>query len=126
MKSLLTILIFIGSLLPAEAQVTRYLARKGEKVDFDTALVIKLATYRKEFKMQQAQNKLIDSLHQVLSSQQNQEPVLAQQPVELPAEEMQVAPAPAVVKEKRQRLKWYFNPLLYLGAGLLMGVYLVD
>lgn len=126
MKSLLSILIFIGSLLPAEAQVTRYLARKGEKVDFDTAIVIKLATYRKEFKIQQAQNKFLDSLHQALTSQQNQEPALAQQPVEMPAKEMQVAPAPTVVKEKRQRLKWYLNPLLYLGAGLLMGVYFVD
>jgi hypothetical protein len=126
MKSLFTILIFIGSILPAEAQVTRYLAKKGEKVDFDTAIVIKLDVYRKEFKMQQVQNKLIDSLHQVLTAQKKQEPVLAQQPVDQPSEEMQVAPAPTVIKEKRKGLKWYFNPLLYLGAGLLMGVYLVD
>jgi hypothetical protein len=126
MKSLFTILIFIGSILPAEAQVTRYLAKKGEKVDFDTAIVIKLEVYRKEFKMQQVQNKLIDSLHQVLTAQKKQEPVLAQQPVAQPSEEMQVAPAAPIVKEKRKGLKWYFNPLLYLGAGLLMGVYLVD
>lgn len=126
MKNLFIILIFIGSLLPAEAQVSRYLARKGEKVDFDTAIVIKLAIYRKEFKIQQAQNKLLDSLQQVLTSQENLEPVLAPQPVEFPAEEMQTEPAPTIVKEKRKNFKWYFNPLLYLGAGLLMGVYLVD
>ncbi len=125
MKRLLISLIFIGFFLPAEAQVTRYLARKGEKVDFDTAIVIKLDVYRKEFQMQQTNNKLLDSLHQVLASQPTQETLLVQQPEEKPGEEVPMGPTPPIVKEK-SRLKWYFNPLLYLGAGLLLGVYVVD
>lgn len=124
MNRLIALLICIGSFLPAESQVTHYLAKKGTEVDFDTAMVIKLEAYRKEFQIQQAQNRLLDSLHHLLTTQQQQVPSLAAPSAVLTVAE-QAQGQPVVVKEKK-KLKWYFNPLMYLGAGLLMGVYLVD
>ena len=122
MKRLIIFLICFCSLLPAEAQVTRYLARKGTKVDFDTAMVIKLEAYRKDFEIEMEKSKLIDSLQQVLAAQQRQDTILAERPAPLPAQEK----LPEIVVDEKKGLKWYFNPILYLGAGLLMGVYLVD
>lgn len=125
MKSLIIFILCLGPHLSTHAQVSHYLAKKGERVDFDTAMVIKLEAYRQEFREQQAQRELIDSLQNALGLKRA-ETVLAQEPDPALSPEQTSSLKNEQLSEKRGGLKWYFNPLLYLGAGLLMGVYLVD
>lgn len=125
MKRLIIFILCLVPHLSSHAQVSHYLAKKGERVDFDTAMVIKLEAYRQEFREQQAQRKLIDSLRNALA-QNRAETVSAQQADPALSAEQNSSLKTEQLSKKREGLKWYFNPIMYLGAGLLIGVYLVD
>lgn len=125
MKRLTLFILCLSLHLSSQAQVNRYLAKKGERVDFDTAMVIKLESYRQDFREQQAQRRLIDSLQYALT-QKETETLVARQPAPAQSAEQKSSLKTEQLSKKREGLKWYFNPILYLGAGLLMGVYLVD
>lgn len=119
------ILLCIGLGGPAVAQTTHYIATKEEGVVFDTAMVVKLSAYRKEFKELQRKEKLIDSLQALLAARtmpDTSQTIYAEPPVAIQPLPPNLTPD----KERNKKLKWYLNPVLSLGAGLLIGVYLID
>ena len=128
MKILLALLISLLFSFMANAQVTHYLGTKGEVVDFDTAMIINLPAYRLELASQMAKDSLIDSLQTLYYDQKKQETLLAQQHFQETVEGISemLAERQEEGREEKPRLKWYRNPILYVGIGLLIGVYLIE
>lgn len=128
MKILLALLLSLSFSFIANGQVTRYLGTKGEVVDFDTAIVISLPAYRLELATQMAKDSLIDSLQTLYYDQKKQETLLAQQHFQETVEGISemLSEKQEEKQEEKPRLKWYRNPILYVGIGLLMGVYLIE
>lgn len=93
-------------------------------MEFDTAIIISLPAYRKDLKAVQLKDSVIDTLQSLYIQEKNRNTIMASQAETAPVEES-VAEAP-LPKARPSFRRWYFNPLLYLGAGLLLGVYAVD
>lgn len=108
----LTLLLFAFT---AEAQNKHYIARKGEKVDYDTAVVFQLTEYRKEWlkdrRILAEKDSLIDSLKQrtIMAPAHSDYHFHFDQPQ-------------AEVKERRNKLHWTQNPILWMGIGTFIGV----
>ena len=124
MKILIMLIVAFFISLSASGQVTRYLGTKGEVVEFDSAIVIRLSAYRKEFRSMQAKDSVINTLRSFCIHEKNRNSIMAKEDIRENPEGVVAQPvAPPTSPVFR---KWYFNPLLYLGAGLLLGVYVVD
>ena len=72
----------------------------------------------------QAKDSVIDTLRSLYIHEKNRNTIMANENIRENTEGVVARPvAPPTSPVFR---KWYFNPLLYLGAGLLLGVYVVD
>lgn len=120
---IISISVFIIS-FSARGQVTRYLGTKGEVVEFDSAIIIRLSAYRKELKSMQAKDSVIDTLRSLYLHEKNRNTIMTSKTARDSTEEL--VAKPVALPRRPLFRRWYFNPLLYLGAGLLLGVYVVD
>lgn len=125
MKLLIALLLGFFCSMAAQAQETHYMGTKGEVVDFDTAVIISLPAYRAEQEALKAKELLIDSLQMYYHfGEKNQQSIMAEQ--ELHQKIEGIAADLSDVKKEIGRRRWFTNPLLFLGAGMLIGVYFVD
>lgn len=129
MKLLMVLLLcLITSLLitsqPANAQHRLYLATKGERVDYDTAVVISYPIYKQELQRQKQKDFLIDSLQQLnlQYADKTQASIMEQQSLETAVDKSITG---INENQVRERKRWYRNPIFGLGVGLLIGIYLI-
>lgn len=129
MKLLFAILLFIITCFSVQAQNKkkheRYVATKGYRVEYDTAVVVSAIAYRKDIKILKRKDFIIDSLQSSLDSlyaERNQQTIMANRQQEEQQRNMEAGYPQARVSRKN---KWYMNPIFGLGAGLLIGIYLI-
>lgn len=125
MKLLIALLLCMITTLSVNAQHSRYLGTKGERIDYDTAVVINIDVYRKELQIQHYKDFLIDSLQQVnsMNAEKNQQTVMASQQME-EAVDKSISGLNENQAAKKNK-KWYRNPVFGLGVGMLIGIYLI-
>lgn len=105
---------------------THYIANKGERVLYDTAMVMKMSEVRDNFLRDQAKNRKIDSLQNIITSFRN---VDATQTIMAPKDkylERVIRIEATVDRIEKKSPHWTMNPLLWLGVGMGIGLYLID
>lgn len=131
MKLLLAFLLCLMTCFSVQAQQKqqqqhrRYLATKGERVEYDTAVVINVSAYRDDIRLRKRKDFMIDSLKADLAAlyaERNQQTIMANQQQSEGNSNIQAELPGARVSKKN---KWYMNPVFGLGAGLLIGIYLI-
>lgn len=133
MKLLLAFLLCLMTFFSAHAQQKqkhkqqhrRYLATKGERVEYDTAVVVNVSAYRDDIRLLKRKDLVIDSLRAELNSlygEKNQQTIMANQ--QQSAANSSISPEPGRTEVSKKN-KWYMNPIFGLGAGLLIGIYLI-
>lgn len=133
MRLLLTILLCLICCLSVQAQQKqkqkhkhqRYVATKGYKVEYDTAIVVNIAAYRDDIRILKHKDFIIDSLQtnlKGLQAERQHQTILANGPQESAKGDLETGLPQSRVSKKN---KWYKNPIFGLGAGLLIGIYLI-
>lgn len=129
MKLLFAFLLCLTTCFAVQAQHKkkheRYVATKGYKVEYDTAVVVSRAAYREDIRILKRKDFIIDSLQSSLDSlyaERNQQTIMANRQQEEAKSHMEAGIPQSRVSRKN---KWYMNPIFGLGAGLLIGIYLI-
>ena len=125
------VLFFImATALSVSAQHRYYLATKGERIEYDTAVVVHISAYKKDLEILKEKDEIIDSLSNLNNKyeQKIQETIMATQKQEEEKEmliqNLQELKDNPPQQEKKN--KWYLNPLFGVGIGMLIGVYSIN
>lgn len=126
MRILFALLLCFVCCLPVQAQKKhkhqRYVATKGYRVEYDTAIVVSIAAYRDDLRILKRKDFIIDSLQTDLQAERQQQTVMAGNP----QQQGEASPEAGLPQSRvSKKNKWYKNPIFGLGAGLLIGIYLI-
>lgn len=125
MKFLMTLLLFVFVSFHAPAQHQYYLSTKGERVEYDTAVVVRISAFKEDLLLMKEKDSLIDSLRIVnkLYEERNLETIMAKERQEEAIDkfltDLNENPPPP------PKHKWYMNPVFGMALGILIGVYLI-
>lgn len=103
----------------------RYVATKGDRIEYDTAIVVSIGAYRDDLRLLKRKDFIIDSLQtdlMGLQAERQQQTVMANDSQEKGKSSLEAGLPQSRVSKKK---KWYMNPIFSLGAGLLIGIYLI-